>query len=212
MRCAAFVLFCLSLCLSARAGETILLDDFEAGLSPKWEEKSFLGHTRYEVVAEGAGHVLRAQADASASGLVRKIDFDPARCRRLAWRWKVENTIASGDETLKKGDDYAARTYVVFPSWFFPATRTLNYIWANKLPKGGHVPNPFLSRAIMIAVESGDENAGKWMEESRDIVEDFRMAFGEDPPRAGAVAIMTDTDNTGERAVAFYDDLRLECP
>jgi hypothetical protein len=62
----------------------------------------------------------------------------------------------------------------------------------------------------MIAVQSGPARAGEWLAERRDIVADFRRAFGEDPPRIGAIAVMTDTDNTGATAAAWYDDLVLE--
>jgi hypothetical protein len=61
----------------------------------------------------------------------------------------------------------------------------------------------------MLAVRSGDEQAGQWLSEQRDIVADFRRLFGEDPPQAGAIAIMTDTDNTGAEATAWYGDITL---
>ena len=64
----------------------------------------------------------------------------------------------------------------------------------------------------MVAVESGDGNAGRWIDEERNLAEDYRLAFGEDPPRIGAVAIMTDTDNTGEEAVAWYGAIRFLPP
>jgi hypothetical protein len=64
----------------------------------------------------------------------------------------------------------------------------------------------------MVAVESGDGNAGRWVDEERNLVEDYRRAFGENPPMVGAVAIMTDTDNTGEHAVAWYGAIRFLPP
>lgn len=196
--------------LAGASDRSILIDDFEAGLRHGWEVKRFEGETRYDVVAAGGGHVLRARSEGSASGLVYRIRYDPRQYPVLSWRWKVENTIARGDETRKSGDDYAARVYVVFPHWFFPKTKSLNYIWANRLPKGGRLPNPFTANAVMIAVESGPENVGRWLSERRDVHSDYRAAFGEEPPEVGAVAVMTDTDNTGEEATAYYDDLRIE--
>jgi len=187
-----------------------VIDDFETGLRSGWEVKRFKGETAYAVVPEGSGRVLRAESNGSASGLLFKIDYDPLQYPVLSWRWKVAGVIANGDETRREGDDYAARVYVVFPHWFPPKTRSINYIWANQLPKGRHVPNPFFANAVMVAVESGPEGAGRWVSERRNVAEDFRALFGGAPPRAGAVALMTDTDNTGARAVAWYDDLRLE--
>ena len=195
-------------CLAGDA--PLVIDDFEAGLRPGWEVKRFKGETSYTVVPEGSGRVLRAESNGSASGLLFKIDYDPLQYPVLSWRWKVAGVIANGDETRREGDDYAARVYVVFPHWFPPKTRSINYIWANQLPKGRHVPNPFFANAVMVAIESGPEGAGRWVSERRNVAEDFRAIFGGAPPRAGAVALMTDTDNTGARAVAWYDDLRLE--
>jgi regulator of sigma D len=61
----------------------------------------------------------------------------------------------------------------------------------------------------MIAVRSGSAQLGQWLDEKRNLLEDYWKCFGEDPPKAGAVAIMTDTDNTGEHAVAWYGPIRL---
>jgi hypothetical protein len=99
---------------------------------------------------------------------------------------------------------------VIFPHWFPPKTRSINYIWANRLPEGEFIPNSYYGNAVMLAVESGPEKVGLWVDERRDVLADYRTIFGEEPPTAGAIAIMTDTDNTGESAVAYYDDIRLE--
>ena len=63
---------------------------------------------------------------------------------------------------------------------------------------------------MMIAVESGPKNVGLWQNVRRNIAEDYRLAFGEEPPKKWRLAIMTDTDNTGGQAMAWYDDIRLE--
>ena len=194
---------------SGAAPAQVTIDNFERGLDPEWKVKSFRGATVYRVVAEAGGHVLQAESRGTASGLVRKIDLDPRDYPMLSWRWKVAGTIAQGDERTRAGDDYAARIYVIFPHWFFPKTRTLNYIWANHLPQGTFLPNAYTANAMMIAVESGPTLAGQWLTERRDMVADYRQAFGEDPPRLGAIAVMTDTDNTGAMATAWYDDLLL---
>lgn len=114
-----------------------------------------------------------------------------------------------GNALKKDGDDYAARIYVVFPSLMFWKTRAINYIWANKLPRGKAVTSPFTKNSIMIAVESGESKTGRWIEERRNVFEDFRMHFGQDPPRVGAISIMTDTENTGEEAIAWYGPIRI---
>jgi hypothetical protein len=193
------------------AGEkSLLIDDFETGLRPGWQAKVFKGRTDYRVVGEVTGNVLRAESHGAASALIWKQQVDLQKFPVLSWRWKVRNVLAEGDARTRAGDDYAARVYVIFPHWFFPRTRTINYIWANKLSPGAIVPNSYTSRAVMIALKSGEEHAGKWMLESRNVYADYLAIFGEEPPLAGAIAIMTDTDNTGASAVAWYDDIRLK--
>jgi len=201
-----FVLICS--CLPVCADE-ILLDDYQKGLSPKWIEKSFKGKTHYQVAREDDQWCIKATSRSSASALYYKIKYDLKDYPVLQWRWKVDHVLAKGSALHKEGDDYAARVYVVFPSWLFWKTKALNYIWANKLPIGQAVPNPFTANAMMIAVQSGPGLTGKWVEETRNILDDYRRHFGTDPPSAGAIAIMTDTDNTGEEAAAWYGPIRI---
>jgi hypothetical protein len=127
----------------------------------------------------------------------------------LTWRWKVDHVLSKGNALIKEGDDYAARVYIVFPSSFFWNTTALSYIWANTLPQGKGIPNPFNSNSKRIGVETGSARTGRWVVEKRNVLEDYRRVFGLDPPKAGAIAIMTDTDNTGEEAVAYYGPIRI---
>jgi hypothetical protein len=208
-----FLLFAgLAVAVAAGAAErSVVIDDFEDDLRPEWEVKEFKGRTVYLVAHDDEGsHVLKAESRDAASGLIFKLEYSLRDYPILAWRWKVANILDKGDETKKTGDDYPARVYVVFPHWFFPKTKSINYIWANKLPKGQHVPNPFTGNAVMVAVQSGRGNVGRWISERRNVYEDYRRLFGEEPPMVGAIAIMTDTDNTGGSATAWYDDIRIE--
>ena len=174
-----------------------------------WEPKIFKGRTEYLLQKENGRTVVKAVSHAAASGMVRKIHFEPSTYRYLRWSWKIAHTIKGGDEKSKAGDDYAARLYVIFPGRFFWQMKAINYIWANTLPTGEYVPNPFASDAKMLAVESGNGKAGQWVSEERDLLADYRLMFGTDPPAADAIAIMTDTDNTGGNAEAWYGEISL---
>jgi hypothetical protein len=174
-----------------------------------WSPRIFKGETQYILVEEDGHRVVQAISHAGASGMVKEIDFNPAEYRYLRWSWKIDDIIAGGDERIKAGDDYAARIYVVFPGRFFWQTRAINYIWANKLPQGQSIPNSFTAQAIMVAVQSGPSRLGEWVDEERDIFSDYTRLFGEEPKAAGAIAIMTDTDNTGESAMAWYKNITL---
>lgn len=196
-----------SCALASARGEELLVSRFASEGLKGWESKSFKGETSYRLVQEGGRTVLKAQAIAAASGLTRTISFDPRTHRYLKWSWKIAGTVPGGDERIKAGDDYAARVYVIFPGRFFWQTRALNYIWANRLPRGEFIANAFTERAMLLAVESGPGRAGQWHDEKRDILADYRLVFGEEPPQAGGIAIMTDTDNTGAEASAWYGDI-----
>ena len=174
-----------------------------------WETKNFKGATDYTLVKEEGRTVVRAVSWNAASGLIRKFSFAPEKYRYLRWSWKISRTIPGGDEKIRSGDDYAARIYLIFPGRFFWQTKAVNYIWANRLTKGASAANAFTSGAMMIAVESGDAMAGQWLTEQRDIVADYRLLFGSEPPEGKAIAIMTDTDNTGASAEAWYGEISL---
>jgi len=203
----------LLLCLLAAGPPALaaglVIADFANGIGDGWKEKSFLGHTRYQVVRIDGRTALRAESNASASGLVYKRTIDLDRYPILEWSWKIDHVLTKGDARTKAGDDYAARIYIVFPGTFFWQTKVVNYIWANRLPKGTTIRNPYTKNVVMVAVESGNDLAGRWLTERRNVIDDYRRAFGSAPPQAKAIAIMTDTDNTGENATAWYGTIRL---
>ncbi|OJS98793.1 hypothetical protein BEE62_00955 [Marinobacter nauticus] len=206
-----------------------------SSLSDGWEPLEFPRidrHTRYELVTDDGVQVVKATADNSASGLIARLSLEPGESLILRWQWKVSNVFDRGDARKKSGDDYPARIYVAFEfqpdkAGFFERAKrktvevmfgetlpgnALNYIWANRLPEQSIVANAFTDQTMMVAVNSGPEQTGEWVTVERDIVADYREAFGENPPRIVGVAIMSDADNTGERATAWYRDLVLERP
>lgn len=201
--CPAAIITLLLSGSTALAGP-VLIDDFKESIRPGWQVKEFKGFTTYTPAVEDNLPCLKASAEGTASGLFYEIKYDPQRQPILAWKWKIDNIVKDGNALTKAGDDYAARIYVIFPAFFFWNTKALNYVWANQLAKGTAVPNSFTSNAMMIAVESGSANTGKWQEYRRNIYEDYQKYFKTAPPGVGAIAIMTDTDNTGNKASACY--------
>ena len=187
-------------------------------------------HTIYSLVKEDDTVAVKAVAVASASGLTREIKINPKEYPLVKWRWKISNILKKGDVHKKEGDDYPARIYITFEydptklSFFerrkydaikliygeYPPIGAINYIWESKAPKGTRVPNPFTDRVIMIVVESSEAKVNQWVSEERNIFEDYKKAFGMEPPLISGVAIMTDTDNTGESATAYYGDIVFE--
>lgn len=228
----AFILALLAVPASA---ETLALLPSSAVAGPEnvptgWEPLTFKkikSHTQYEWSAQE--HAVHAVSSAAASGLIYRLDHDPAKFPILRWRWRVTRAIPGGDEKSKRGDDFASRVYVTFryaPSKAGTATRIkyglvktlygdypphagINYIWANRLVRGESAANAYTDRVMMVAVRSGDAEAGEWIAEERNILEDYRRLFNQEPPPLAGVAIMTDTDDTRSQAEAWYADIEL---
>ncbi len=184
--------------------------------------------TQYTVVKEGKTPVIRAESRKSASGLIYPIEINLTEYPVIEWRWKVQNLIQKGDVYRKAGDDYAARIYITFAydknrgSFIkkakYRAARLLfgeipiaaiNYVWDGKAATGTIVANAYTDFVRMIVVESGPEKVGQWVSEAHNLYKDYKAAFGEEPPLVNGVAMMTDTDNTGEEVIAYYGEIRF---
>lgn len=189
--------------------DTIAISHFATEGLSGWEKERFKGETEYSLVREGGQMVVKAHSSAAASGLIKKVQLDPMKYRYLRWKWKVAEPLGNRAEKTKAGDDYSARVYVIFPGLFFWQTKAINYVWANRLSKEESFPNPYTGNAMMVVVESGPEKAGTWINEQRDILADYRSLFGGEPRKLGAIAVMTDTDNTGGETTAWYGDISL---
>ncbi|MFH2058906.1 MAG: DUF3047 domain-containing protein [Pseudomonadota bacterium] len=188
----------------------LLVGQFSQSNLDNWESKKFEGETQYSLsVAEGK-KALKAVSINSASGLIRKIRVDIEKYPYLNWSWRIENRIdGTFDETLKSGDDYAARIYVVVSGGLaFWNTRAVNYVWARHARKGDIWPNAFAGKnAMIIALRSWETPISTWMTEKRNIKKDMKNLFGRDIQYIDAVVLMSDTDNTKKNVTAFYGDI-----
>ena len=194
-----------------------------------WSLGRFKKPTDYRLESKDGRTVVRAFADASASGLLHDLDVDPRQHPWLHWRWKVEQLIHSADNTQRHTEDSPVRLVITFAGdhskldfsdrLFATQVRlltgqelpyaTLMYIWENRAERGQVIANRYTSRIRMVVAESGREKLGQWWEESRNVLEDYRRAFDEEPGRITSIGLMTDTDNTGEQVHAWYGDIQL---
>ena len=195
-----------------------------------WTVGKFKKATEYELVKEDGGTVVKASANASASGLSHDVHVDLKQFPMLKWRWKVPGLISGADNTQRRTEDSPVRLQVTFQgdtsnssykdrlfaleikilTGYDLPYATLMYIWENRAPAGTVIANQNTTRIKMIVAESGGERLGQWREEVRNIYEDYKRAFGEEPPITRTVGIMTDTDNTGGKIQAFYGDIAFE--
>ena len=195
-----------------------------------WTLSRFKKPTQYELVDYDGRTVVKASAKSSASGLVHALKVDPRTHPLLTWQWKVTELIAAADNSTRRNEDSPVRVVVSFAGdldrlslddrMFFDNVRlvtgqqlpyaTLMYIWENRAAKNAVIPNRHTSRIRMIVAESGRDKVGAWQQVTRNVYEDYRRAFGEEPGGITAIAIMTDTDNTGGNVHAYYGDIAFK--
>lgn len=233
MRRPAAAYACLHLVVLLSAASPVLAAD-ERLPSPAgdgWKPLEFpkiSQHTVYSVVQADDSTAFKAEADCSASAMyVPAAAIDLTATPVLRWRWKLERGIEVADERAKAGDDFAARVYVMFrfdptqASWLQRATHALgrrlygdivpgnavNYVWSSRAAVGSSWKSPYTDASQMIVKRTGA--ADGWIESEADIAADYRASFGHKPPPMLSVAVMSDTDNTCQTAVAYFADFRF---
>jgi hypothetical protein len=196
--------------LTFTRGAALFSEDFENGLSKKWEPVNFEGKTDYTIKKEGTNSVLQARAQSSASGVGTKVNIAAKKGTTFSWRWKIDKTPPGASDDTKKTFDHTARIFIAFKTMIGPP-RTINYVWANKVEAGKSFEHPSSGRARFLAIESGDAKAGQWQSYKRDLLADWKLLFGnDDPPAIVGIGLMTDSDGTKQTVTAEYDDLVVE--
>ncbi|NNK57363.1 MAG: DUF3047 domain-containing protein [Desulfofustis sp.] len=170
--------------------------------------------TRYELVYDPFyGRVIEAQSSAGAGGIGRSLSIDPQKYPILNWSWKIANTIIGSSLSLKSGDDFPVRLMISFESESTKRgglkDKILCYVWAATEPIGSVAANPSHSHIQTFVAISGNERRGDWLEMSRNLVEDYRTAFSEEPGKITGLVLMTDSDDTGSEAHAWYGPIWL---
>jgi Protein of unknown function (DUF3047) len=166
--------------------------------------------TQYSSAGKG---IIKAESLGSNASLFKEIDEKQKNLAILSWKWKISNVVRSAIETRKDRFDTAGRVIVVFgrASGFRglggePSGSKIEYIWANRLPKGHLFDHPGEKGCKVFVLESGEGKAGQWVREQRNIHKDYKTAFGTDPEGLLAIGIQTDTDHSNEKVTAYYSD------
>ena len=200
------------------------LDNWKPFYFPKIKK-----HSVYTIQRDGERHYLKAESQDSASAIVYKDSFTVYDYPRVKWRWKVNNVYAKGDARTKSGDDYPMRVYVMFEydpdraGTFekieygiakklygeYPPESSLSYVWASKEEPASILVSPFTDRAMMVLLQKGPKNVGTWQDQEINIVDDYQKAFGRKPPIRARIAIMNDSDNTGEHSISFMEYIEV---
>lgn len=185
------------------------IGEFSRNSLEGWEAKRFKGETQYRLQTIDGVTVLMADSRAAGSGLFKEQAIDLQQTPFLNWSWRIGKRLLGLDEQSKSGDDYAVRVYVVVKGGLaFWQTQAVNYVWAGNTKQNSIWPNAFAgNHAMMMALRGTEAPLNVWQHEKRNIKADFKQLFGTDIQGIDAVAIMTDTDDSGGWATAAYGDI-----
>lgn len=212
------LMLCISTGFAFNASASINVTSLQNNGIDNWESESFAGESIYNIVEYDKRTVLQAQSDNSASGLVLKKKIDLLKTPYINWSWLTKSKLLGLDERSKAGDDYVARVYVVIDGGFKVwNSKCLSYVWSSNQDPGQVWDNAFVGDKVqMISVRGKQAKVDHWYNEKRNVYQDLIEQFGDkgsDKKNLAAyryinvIAIMTDTDNSGNKAESYYGDI-----
>lgn len=210
------VLFLGGLSASAAGNDRLVVDRFQefgdtnpSGNPQGWTlERNQGKDSRVEIVREGATGFLRMVSKKDAYGLKKAMKVDVRRYSHLSWEWRAWENPKGGDIRSRETDDQTGQIYVLFPR--FPGilnTRAVGYIWDPTAPQGHSGTSPCYEKMKYVVLRSGETDLRRWVAESRNVFEDYRRLFQEEPPEAGGVLLFINSQFTGTAAECHYREI-----
>jgi len=198
---------------AARQPECIVVDDFaksKPGEFPvDWNARDDAGKEAYAVREEGGLRFLAADSRGLGIQAGRKFEWDLAAYPVLAWSWRPRQFPDGADERNSKTNDSAVAVYAVFPHWIPGTVKTVKYVWSVVVPKGTHLTSS-MGRTQVLVLRSGAEGKDRWVEERINVREDFKRLFKTSSvPKPEGLAVLTDADDTQNRARGDYANFRV---
>ncbi|MFC1709070.1 DUF3047 domain-containing protein [Candidatus Omnitrophota bacterium] len=183
----------------------------EDGALTEWEKMILNKEVDYVLTTIGGEGHVQALSEKACSAIFHRVKYDLKDYPYLKWRWKILRfPDVSQAVTAKEKDDYAARVYVIFPSWVFTSYQFLEYVWSEDIPEGTITKSPYGNNIRVIVVRSGEPTQEELVSEVRNVYDDYKNAFGKEARRkVGAVAFMCDADGTNTMAKSLVDDIAI---
>jgi len=175
-----------------------------------WEVKEWKGKADVRITNVDGGQVLCLKSRGTSTALYKDFEIDISETPYLNWEWKALKLPERGDVRNLSTDDQAAQVYVIFPK--FPSqinSRIIGYIWDTNAPKDSMVTSTKFLRTKYIVIKSGQNGVGRWFAEKRNVYEDYKILFSEEPPKVGKISIMIDSDDTKSSAEACFTEIYL---
>ena len=164
--------------------------------------------TIYTLGSNENGSFLKAVADNAASGLGKEIKVNLNKTPFINITWKIEKDLIGIKEDTKKGHDFAARVFAVKKTGATPlSNRAINYVFSSNADVGLNWPSPYTKKSIDNVLSTTKENLNQWVTVKANVKEDFKKFHNLDVNELDGLAIMSDTDNSKKKSVAYYQNI-----
>ena len=192
------------------ADEVNIFDFTETELS-KLEVRKVRGaenKTIYSIGSNEGGNFLRAEADNAASGLGKEVKIDLNKTPFINITWKIEKDLPGINENSKKGHDFAARVFAIKKTGATPlSNRAINYVFSSNNNIGVNFPSPYTKKSIDNVLASTKSNLNEWVTVKANVKEDFKRLHDLDVNELDGLAIMSDTDNSNMKSIAYFQNI-----
>ena len=164
--------------------------------------------TVYSIGANENGNYLKSVADNAASGLGKEVKIDLNKTPFINITWKIEQDLKGIKENTKKGHDFAARVFAVKKTGATPlSNRAINYVFSSNNDVGLNWPSPYTKKSVDNVLSSTKNSLGEWVTVKSNVKEDFKKFHDLDVNELDGLAIMSDTDNSKMKSIAYYQNI-----
>ena len=164
--------------------------------------------TIYSIGSNENGNFLKSVADNAASGLGKEIKIDLNRTPFINITWKVEKGLTGIKENSKKGHDFAARVFVIKKTGATPlSNRAINYVFSSNNEVGTNSPSPYTKKSVDNVLASTKNNLNEWITVKANVKEDFKRLHDLNVDELDGLAIMSDTDNSKMKSIAYFQNI-----
>ncbi len=193
----------------AWAEDRIVIADFasgadRAGVPAGWQLKEKSGKANFAIVNEDGISAVRLRSANTSFSLQKEVHVDLRKFPILTWKWKVTKLPSGGDFRKSSKDDQAAQLFVAFTK-----AKSIVYIWDTSAPEGltEDTTPVFFMHVKVVVVRSGPSGMGKWTTETRNVYEDYKKLFGDEPPPVSGMRIQINSQHTGTSAESYFADV-----
>ena len=164
--------------------------------------------TLYSAESNEKGNFLKSIAENAASGLGKEVKIDLNKTPFINITWKIEKDLSGIKENTKKGHDFAARVFVIKKTGATPlANRAINYVFSSNSDVGLNWPSPYTKKSIDYVLSTTKENLNEWVTVKSNVKKNFKKFHDLDVNELDGLAVMSDTDNSKMKSVAYFQNI-----